>query len=330
MTSRPRVEVEHVGDARIVGRRALRYAAGADPATGRPAHVRAASGLAWQARAGQRVLVAPQDDTSFLAVFAPPEGEVSAIVLDHAPRGARVFEKRLGTKEQKLDLESIAAVAADRALVVGSGSHANRRSIVDLRGESARVVHCEALYEALRARTDFAGSELNVEGATVVGDQLVLANRGNGAPSGALSPIDALVTIDLAELLAHLDGGPLPRLGPATRLSLGELSGARLGVTDLATAPDGSLWLLAAAERSPNAYDDGEVVACAVGTIDPRTGAGRLWALRAEDGTPSRDKPEGLAIAERRADGLVRAWACLDADDPDRPSELVALEIPAG
>lgn len=316
--------------ARVIARRALRYADGGDSALGRPAHVRAASGLAWQERDGQRVLVAPQDDASFLAVFAPPDGDVSAIALDYAPGGERVFEARAGTKALKLDLECVAAIDGARVWAFGSGSHANRRRVVVLDGSAHRIVDAGALYDVLAAEKRFSGTELNVEGATRRGDTLLLANRGNGAAREGASAVDAIATLRLDAVAAFLEGsGPVPALERVEPFDLGTVEGARLTFTDLATDERGRLWFLASAERSPNAYDDGEVVGAVVGTIDD---AGRVRHARIvdEQGAPSRGKPEGLALAGTTTDGHVRAYACLDADDPDTASELVTLEIALG
>lgn len=321
------IVARRAGEARILGRRPLYYSDGGDPRVGRPPHVRAASGLAWQVREGRRVLVAPQDDTSFLAVFEPPGGEVTAMTLDYAPSGARVFEKRAGTKQLKLDLESIAAIDEARALLVGSGAHENRRRIVALEQGATRLFDCRALYETLSARIDFAGSELNIEGAARLGDRLVLANRGNGAAKDDLLPVDAIGALRLDALRGYLRGDArVPTLESVRTFDLGEIDGGRLGFTDLAPGPDGSLWFLACAERSPNTYDDGEVVGAAVGRIDLERNEAVLAPLVSEDGTPSRDKPEGLALESITGDA-ARAYVCVDADDPDAPSLLFTLAL---
>lgn len=313
------------GDARIIARRALRYADGGAPSLGRPPHVRAASGLAWQ----KQGLVATQDDTSFLAVFTPPDGDVHAITLDHAPGGARVFEERAGTKQLKLDLESIAAIDETRALLIGSGSHANRRRIVVLEGQTTRIVDCEALYDALAARTEFAGSELNIEGAACLRDRLWLANRGNGAPRGEVGAVDAIAELRLDAVLAYLDGrGPVPSIERVTQVDLGTVRGARLTFTDLAPSRDGRLWFLAAAERSPNAYDDGEVAGAAIGVVEPWADSAALSVLVEQDGSHAYCKPEGLAIAGTRGSEVI-AYACVDADDPDVPSDLITIAAPS-
>ncbi len=61
--------------ARIVRKVPLVYAAGADPALDRPAHVRAGSGLAWIGG----VLAVMQDDANFIALADPVTGLVAAV-----------------------------------------------------------------------------------------------------------------------------------------------------------------------------------------------------------------------------------------------------------
>jgi hypothetical protein len=319
--------------ARIVGRRPLRYEGGADRATGRPEFVRAGSGLAWQVRDEQDVLVIAQDDSSFLAFLRPPDGPVGAIVLAYAPGGVRVFEARKGTKKLKLDLESCAAIDKRRALVFGSGSLPVRERIVDLTGELVRLVDAKALYAALRAERAFAGSELNVEGACRVGDRLLLANRGNGAARPDQPAVDGLCEVSLPALLAYLDGrGPCPALENVRSCDLGTLGGGRLTFTDLTPEERaekkgaGRVFFLAAAELSPNAQDDGEVTGAAIGSLDLASNALALIPIEDETGAPSRDKVEGLAIAPKRG-GMSRFYAIVDADDPDVPSALLTIEV---
>lgn len=320
--------------ARITARRPLFYEGGGDPGTGRPAFVRAASGLAWQVRGDTDVLVIAQDDSSFLAYLRPPDGPVSAITLGYAPGGARVFEARRGTKQLKMDLESCAAIDARRTLVFGSGSLPIRERIVDLTGELARIVEAKELYAILRATPEFSGSQLNLEGACRIGDRLLLANRGNGRPTPELGAVDALAEVSLAALLAYLDKrGPCPTVERVRTCELGRLGDGRLSFTDL--TPDkgaekkgvGSVFFLAAAEHSPNVHDDGAIAGAGLGRIDLATNELAIMPLLDETGAPSLDKPEGLAVATTRK-GVKRFYAVVDADDPDVPSALLTIEAP--
>src|SRR5262245_36878490 len=94
----------------------MRYRGGADPSLDRPAHVRAASALAW---IGERLVVV-QDDAAFLGVVDPATGLVDDVPMAPGPGGARVFEPRRGNKADKPDLEA-AFADGDRVIALGSG-----------------------------------------------------------------------------------------------------------------------------------------------------------------------------------------------------------------
>ena len=311
--------------AQVVRRHQLWYPEGADPSLDRSGHVRAASGLAWLGTTSPQLVVA-QDDTSFLALLDEQANVTGAITLDHAVDARRVFEGRLGNKKHKLDLESCARLPDGRVLVVGSGSLPARERVVLVDGRGASIAPLPALYAELREMTAFAGSELNVEGAAVLGDHLVLANRGNGARTEHLTAVDALLELPLAGLLAHLAGGPPPAFGMVRPFDLGAIDGIRLTFTDLcARHPDGPLYFLASAEASPNAVDDGAVVGTAIGRIDGQIAS--VVQLHDVDGARLTDKIEGLAWA--RPDGTGdRAYVVVDRDDPDLPSECLTIVLP--
>jgi hypothetical protein len=295
----------------IRSRRQLLYRAGADPSVDRPAHVRAASGVArWGAR-----LAIVQDDTSILALV---EGEeVHALPLPHEVEGARQFDDVRGNKKHKLDLEACVTLG-DTLIGFGSGSSPARERLLVLRGNQPRIVDASSLYAMLRARVDFSGSELNVEGATRVGDRVRLFQRGNGAPRGDLRPVDATGELSIDALLAFVDGGPTPELQRVVRWDLGVLPSpegpVRLGFTD-ATTHEGAVFFLAAAEASPDAVRDGPCAGVALGIIDP-DGA-RMARIRDFD-----LKAEGLAFDGPREGVLV-----VDRDDPAAPAELCRFDL---
>ena len=310
----------------VRSRRPMLYAEGADPSLDRPEHVRAGSGLAWL---GSRLVVA-QDDASFLAILDPADGSVSAITLDHVDRGRRQFDDLRGNKKGKLDLEACTVVRAggtERLIAWGSGSLPVRERVVVLdHDRRARVIGASELYAALRARTDFAGSELNVEGAVAIGDRVRLFQRGNGAPRGELQPVDATCDLDVAELVAWLDAPgvrPPPRPRDVVQWDLGSVRGVRLTFTDSCAGPGGVIAFLAAAEASPDAVRDGEVVGVAIGVIEPA--AARWTLVRDDQGAPVLDKCEGLAWVPGEVGRRARVGG--DRDAPDTPTELLELEL---
>ena len=314
----------------VLNRRPLRYSAGADPSLDRPAHVRAASSLV---RVGDSML-AIQDDAHFVALIDPDSWEVRAIPLPPGPGGKRQFDDLRGTKGLKLDLEACVVVpeAAGATLIAfGSGATPQRERILVMRAVTApapdiRLVEATALYAALRAPA-FAGSELNLEGAVLLpsGKTLRLFQRGNGAPRGALQPVDATCDIAWPDLAAYLDDPTTaapPPLQAITRYHLGLLDGARLTFTDATPGPNGILYC-AAAERSPNAVDDGEVVGSALGLLPP-TGAPRYAPIVDFDGELLPLKIEGLLLDEHDP---TLVFLVADADDPLLPSELLTARL---
>lgn len=313
--------------ARVVRSVPLLYADGADPALDRPAHVRAASGMAL---VGERVAVV-QDDANFIALADPETGRAAAVTLPAGEGGARQFDDERGNKRCKLDLESCERVrdgeGREMLIAFGSGSSPMRERIVlarglDSAGPEIEIVDASALYARLRAETDFAGSELNLEGAARVGGVLRLFNRGNGAPHGGLRPVNATCDLDLEALLGFLRDATRPPPTPrnVVRYDLGQVDGFPLTFTDAAAWGDGILYT-AAAEDSPDATHDGPVAGSAIGVI--RGGRARWCVVRNADGSRYAGKIEGILP---RAGG--RAWVVIDRDEPRAPSELseVVLE----
>lgn len=292
---------------RVLASRALPYSSDAPAHDDRPAHVRAASGIA--VHGGRLVVV--QDDASFLAVVA--SDGVSAIKLPRGIDGRRRFEVALGNKLDKLDLESCVAID-DELWAFGSGSLPMREKICRVHHGVVRVRDAEPLYRRLR---ETLGGPLNIEGAARVGRELWLFHRGNAGPSD-VGP--AVLRLELDQLRAWLDA--LDRLPDAPRVDgydLGAIDGARLGFTD-AIADGGRVFYLACAELSPDAIEDGRVVGSQLGVIEhDRVRATPLVGL---DGLPV--KAEGIALDPSRPG---HAWIVLDPDDPAAPATLLDVEI---
>ena len=274
--------------------------------------MRAGSGLAWF---NNRLLII-QDDANFLAFVDADSAQIDAIALPRGHEQLRQFDDLRGNKKHKFDLE--ACLGIDQMFIgFGSGSSRRREQIVLFTdGEGARVLHAPSLYEALRARSDFAGSELNIEGAALHGDTVLLCNRGNGQGTA----VDGMIQIELSELTAFLDGGRVPRLGAVTQYRLGEISGTRLTFTDVMSHGDALLYV-AAAEAAPDTMHDGPVFGSAIGIINEK--AARWTQLQTADGASFDGKVEG--IVDARAGGKV--WCLVDRDDPLRATELCLVRL---
>lgn len=288
--------------------------------------VRAASAVA---PFGDGWLVAQDDATH--AAWCRPAG-ISRVRLFPPVQGLDTFSPADGTKVHKPDVEAAVAVATPdgpAVLALGSGS-SPRRTRAALVGPDRRrrVAELAALYTAIGRRLGIDPAEVNLEGACVVGDALRWFNRGNlaaGVPS-------ASIELDLAALLACFDGAAqvgdvVGSLGAVCRYELGAVDGVGLTVTDAVSLPDGRVLVSAAAEDTPNAIDDGPVVAAVLALLD---GATVVVAapLPLVDGRVQ--KVEGLAVVGTDADGALSVLAVVDDDDPDVPSaeHMLAVRLP--
>lgn len=314
---------------RIVRSVSLVYAAGADKLTDRPAHVRAGSGLAW---VGNRLAVI-QDDANFVALIDAKNGKCDVVMLPAGYAGMRQFDDARGNKRYKQDFESLVALpngAKTQLIAFGSGSSPARENILvmpdaDATPSAVRVVPAPRLYAKLRAGAEFAGSELNVEGAAQVGEHIRLFGRGNGAPRGDLQPTNATCDINCISLLAHLENpasAPPPAPENVVQYSLGEIDGVALSFTDAVAFGDGVLYV-AAAEDSPDAVQDGAVAGSALGVISADGSNVRWTHLTLADGERARMKVEGVAIGQRAG----QLFVVVDRDEHHTPSELLEIEV---
>lgn len=291
----------------VHGVRELRYDAGSAAEEDRPAHVRAASGLAFH---GGRLVVI-QDDASFLAVVT--NDGVSAIKLPRGADGRRRFEVALGNKRDKLDLESCVAIG-DELWAFGSGSLPIREKICRVQHAVPRVLDAAPLYARMR---EALGCALNIEGVARVDDALWFFHRGNtGAGDGG----PAIIEVSLSAMRAWLDArAALPAIERVQAFDLGAIEGSPLGFTDAVAYRAGVLYL-ASAEATDNAIDDGHVLGSQLGIIT-RDGV-RAAPLTGPAGEPV--KAEGLALDPARPG---HGWVALDPDDPEKPATLLDIEL---
>jgi hypothetical protein len=160
--------------------------------------------------------------------------------------------------------------------------------------------------------------------------------------AGLAALLDAPHSAPLPALQLHaVDLGGLP-LSSDQRSAADLPRSPRLHFTDLAPRDEHNLWYLAAAEHTTSFYDDGEVAGSALGTIRLREAPeAREAPGAADDGAPGgaptlRYAPvldERGALAIDKLEGVCshdlpgRLWAVTDPDAPDRPGELLELEL---
>jgi hypothetical protein len=282
--------------------------------------VRAASAIAPYAGGW---LVA-QDDSTHAAWVTP--GSVTRLRLLPPVEGLDEFSERDGTKELKPDLEAACEVLVDgvpAVLLLGSGSSPRRmRGVLVREGADVLVADLTGLYGVLAGALGIDLAALNIEGACRVGPSLRLFQRGNLAAGLQSAGLD----LDLHALVAAVVGRGEVDHVPVLRVQgydLGEAEGVGLAATDAVALPGGRVLLSAAAEDTPNAVDDGPVVATALVLVDDDEVLDTT-PLPEVDGRPH--KVEGLVVQEHLEDGLV-LLAVVDADDPDAPSPELVLRV---
>jgi hypothetical protein len=284
--------------------------------------VRAASGVA---PLGDGWLVA-QDDAAHAAWVRPDA--VRPVRVVPSIEGHDVFSSASGTKHLKPDMEAACPVEAGGipgVLLLGSGSTPARMrgALVTLADDPQVVVaDLSGLYAHVAGLLQRDPADLNMEGACRTGDVLRWFARGNLAAGVASASVD----VDLVPLLAAVLGRrPMHGIRARAPLTydLGEVEGVGLTVTDAVALPDGRVLLSAAAEDTPNAYDDGPVVAAALAVLDGDD-LKEVVPLPDVDGRVA--KVEGLAVMAT-GPGHVRLLAVVDDDDPERASTCLELRV---
>ena len=245
------------------------------------------------------------DDAQCLAVFdlsgAEP-GRLIPLFADDLPKDAAQ------RKRVKPDFEILLALPAAegcRLLALGSGSTARRMRgvLVELYGtsESAHVrpLDLGPLFAALAPLVP----QVNLEGAVLRGEHLLLFNRGTMA-----APASQVLEVPLAAVLA---GGPVAATLRA-ELTLPRCDGVPLTVTDACGLDDGRFLLSAVAEATADSYADGALVGAAIVELNAD------FSVCAVEPLDPVLKVEGLS-ARVTADG-VQLLCVTDADDPERAS----------
>jgi hypothetical protein len=227
--------------------------------------------------------------------------------------GVDSFSSDAGTKELKPDLEAACVLPDGTVAVLGSGSSPMRCRGIALSEGARRVDDLTALYARIASTLGVPADVLNLEGACVVGSNLRWFHRGLPAAGWPSSSVDLPLDVPLAQAE--------PR--DVLRYDLGRAGGVGLAVTDAVALGDGLVLVSAAAEDSPNSYDDGPVVGSALVLLDRDVVVGRAEIPRVHGRIA---KVEGLAVVAEETSG-VRLIATIDADDHDSPSPVVELTL---
>jgi hypothetical protein len=264
------------------------------------------------------------DDELDLAVFevsSDAPGQTRRVLSGELPA------EHAARKSSKPDLEALTVLPPfedhphGALLGLGSGSTPQRdRGFLWALGpdgslqDEAREISLAPLYTALRERVD----DLNIEGASVMGDQLWLLQRGNG-PHGE-NLIAELVLSEVMESLLRDRAVVAAELQRLRGYDLGTLAGGKLTFSDASPLGGELLVFTASAEGSPNTHEDGAILGSVVGTIDLD---GDVRRLRTID---RKYKVEGVHATFDT--GVMTMTFVCDQDDPDVASPLLSATMP--
>ena len=285
----------------------------------RSSKLSAASGLVL---AGDFIYVVA-DDEHHLGVF-PAAGAADGTLVRLFPGDLPLPHK--ARKAAKADAEALtrlpefAGFPTGALLAWGSGSRPGRRAGalfgLDAAGAlvgTAQLIDLSVLYSALEIRFP----ELNIEGAVVSADTLVLLQRGSRK-----QPENACIRLPLAAMLDALGSGDPMRVQDAMTthtVELGQIAGTALAFTDAAALPDGRVVFTAVAENAKDSYEDGPCAGAAIGIL---ANDGNLQWMQA---LQSLQKIEGVHAREQG--DSIHLLLVTDADDASIPSRLLAAEI---
>lgn len=296
--------------------RELTLAAPSSP--GRHPFLSAASGLV---KVGAFFYVVA-DDEYHLGVFP--------VVGDDPGQLIRLFAGTLPTetaarKKSKPDLEALTYLPAfgdfpsGALLCVPSGSTANRHigALLALDGDgivigAPRPIDLSVVY----ARLVRDLPSLNIEGAAVVGDELLLMQRGNHRHSR-----NACIRFNLQDVVRALGHSGALDIAPSaiTEIDLGDVDGVPLCFSDVASLPGIGCVFTAIAEDTDDSYVDGPCRGAAVGIMDTEYRVRYLEQLA--------DAPKVEGVHAEIAGQLLQLWLVTDADDADTPARLLTADI---
>lgn len=285
---------------------------------GRPLHLSAGSGLV---RHGRAIYVIA-DDELHLGRFSVDGVEPGRLVrlFDGVLPDAKGARKRL-----KPDVEALVLMPAltgfpnGSLLAIGSGSNANRHRGAllgfDPYGDISGPPRTVDLSEFLHPLEQHF-SEINIEGAVVIGDEFHFFQRGNGKQAE-----NAIIRYPLQPFLETLEGGSAVQVQPLSvdRVDLGSVHGVPFGFTDAAALSNGEVVFCAVAEDTRNTFLDGECIAAAIGILG-KEGHLRFWQHL--------DQPRKIeGIDARYKDQRLDLLLVTDPDDANVAATLLACTI---
>jgi hypothetical protein len=286
----------------------------------RQPYLSAASGLVQV----ENLLYVVADDENYLGIFlrdSHENGDLKNLFPGDLPLE---YEER---KAEKPDLEVLTLIPHSTQhphgalLALGSGSKKSRIKgvIISFNLQSqlqddVEIVDLSRLYAHLKNKI----GKLNIEGAVVVNESIILFQRGNKKNN-----VNASIQIPLKQFFYYINTSheePKHALDFTIRhYELGHIKGVPLCFTDATALPNGDIVFTATAENTSDAYLDGACMGSVIGIIKA---SGELHSV---EGLDKIIKAEG--IEANIIDNQVHLLLVTDADDPSVPAQLYSAVI---
>lgn len=284
----------------------------------RRSHLSAASGLV---QAGDWLYVVA-DDELHLGKFSTEENTVGELYRCFPGELPINVEER---KAEKPDIEVLTLIpmlhnrSQQALLAMGSGSKKNRcRSAMiplDHKGNisgPAEIIDLSRFYEFLNKEI----GNLNIEGAIIVQDHILLFQRGNKK-----NKLNASIHIELDDFYRLLSQ-PHQYYEPPIKITaydLGEIDQVPFCFTDATSLSTGEIIFTASAENTSDAYLDGVCMGSVIGIINPE---GNLSFLE-----PVNKKIKLEGISAKTSGKAIELLLVSDADDATHPAQLYSARI---
>ncbi len=220
-----------------------------------------------------------------LYVVSDDERGIISLQLDltekaayHAIGGKRLPEDPAKRKKEKPDFECL-ALFSNSLLLIPSGSTSSRDqgALVNLDDFKIKPLSFKKSYQYLSKHIP----DLNIEGAVINGDHIILFQRGNGP-----NKFNAIIDLKLEDLIRdNLDQSTI------TPVDLGSHNNINLGFTD-ATIHKDRIYFLSVGEASESTYHDGQFEGAYLGIMGFDGVIQKLNPLLIDF------KPEGLTIVD--------------------------------
>jgi hypothetical protein len=233
-------------------------------------------------------------------------------------------------KQEKPDIESALVYSTaheTHVIAFGSGSSGTTRDGgFHVRIDAQRTIRIDelalgALYSTLRQEPEIGPpGVLNIEGAAITDDHVILAQRAAGS-SG-----NYLIRLERAAFINWLENYTPPPAAEFFPVNLVSVCGIEAGLTGLAFSPvHGVLFFTAAVEDRDDPVQDGPVLGSFIGIFSwPARKPPALKCCEAPENLPPRRKLESICLLQENR-GEVQALAV--ADDDTGSSQLADLNI---